>query len=766
MATNKDDRGGGRSVNEDYARRIVASQVQINRMEAGTAETVRGTLSELSNELVKKLIEMDLEGVSHATFKFARAEKLLAQTNATIAAAYQQVVKGVTGTLSDIATYTKESLERADQAVMGGSVMTTALTPQDLRSIAKNLIVDGNPAKTWWARQQEGTRVAYAREVRKGLAAGETTGDIVRRVRGRDTGLRQVVEVGGVRRVLTKFVGGVMDVPTRQAEALVRSSVQAVSNDVLTETYKANKTLLNGQQLLATLDLRTCPLCMGLDGGAWEVESPYTVLKSSVVQAPYPGDLPLHINCRCVWIPVVKSWEQLIKEAGGKVPRKLTEVPESTRASMDGQVSGTMTYDEWLRGQPQEAQIEALGQGKWQLWKDGKITDLRQLVDQSGNVLSLKDLKASIAPPPAVPKDNTTVPVSDYGMEYDAKNVEVVARARMVKDELWDTLPISSIPRGTVLQANEEVVKKRHIDKVVSGAEPFREGYTAKLWRDADGNLHVVDGHTRAAMYDALGLPLPARVMDEAKYNKLQVPVDPNEGHPDWTSQPYPPSQHQPIATFEELISRAGEVKTDFDGVNEQILKKIGGRVVTGNADMPGSTAYDAGKDAYEGRFTETLLVAAPNKDPKSALKKINSDYRPFPDQPLGPGNMGDPSLLTDNVRSSFVVKSRAEVDSLLPKLATEYKAAGWEVIKIKDRFFKPLPNGYSDVLLLVKSPSGYITELQIHVAPMWGAKGVGGGHKLYDAWKDADARGDEAAREAANAAMVELYGNAMKKAP
>jgi hypothetical protein len=56
---------------------------------------------------------------------------------------------------------------------------------------------------------------------------------------------------------------------------------------------------------------------------------------------------------------------------------------------------------------------------------------------------------------------------------------------------------------------------------VVSGAEPFREGYVTKLWRDKNDRLHAVDGHNRVAMYDVLGKAMPVRIMDESAYDRL-----------------------------------------------------------------------------------------------------------------------------------------------------------------------------------------------------------------------------------------------------
>jgi hypothetical protein len=113
------------------------------------------------------------------------------------------------------------------------------------------------------------------------------------------------------------------------------------------------------------------------------------------------------------------------------------------------------------------------------------------------------------------------VPSSDYGMDYSPANARVVAKARTVPDEKWNQLPVTTIPSGTTLKANEETLKIAPIEKVVSGKEPFREGYVAKLWQDKNGDLHIADGHHRVAMYHALGKDMPARVMTDADYKRL-----------------------------------------------------------------------------------------------------------------------------------------------------------------------------------------------------------------------------------------------------
>jgi SPP1 gp7 family putative phage head morphogenesis protein len=95
------------------------------------------------------------------------------------------------------------------------------------------------------------------------------------------------------------------------------------------------------------------------------------------------GGLIVH-NCRSTTIPVLKSWRQLGIDLG--------EAPAGTRASMDGQVAGTVTYGDWLEQQTQERQDEALGPARARLFRAGRVT-VEDLVARDGRPLTLEELE-------------------------------------------------------------------------------------------------------------------------------------------------------------------------------------------------------------------------------------------------------------------------------------------------------------------------------------------------------------------------------------
>lgn len=275
--------------NSSYRDRIIGQSVNVHRFETGLQQQVLGHLRTLEEELVRSIQKMDLDGVSRDTFKRARAEKMLDQVRATIGKQYHAINGTVRESLVDLSKAQAKAMNKIAKDVFKGSVLTTSLTPGDLRSIASNVMIDGNPVSDYWAKQAEGTRMNFAREVRMGLLAGETTSDIVKRVRGRDTGSKVVVQVNGKSKVVPKFAGGVMDIPTRQANTLVRTAVQAVSVDVMKKTYEENGDVVRAISIMGTLDLRTCPECGSYDGGIWDTDTGQPTPESPVQGIEFPG---------------------------------------------------------------------------------------------------------------------------------------------------------------------------------------------------------------------------------------------------------------------------------------------------------------------------------------------------------------------------------------------------------------------------------------------------------------------------------------------
>lgn len=378
-------------ISDDFADRFTTFSASLVRYEGSVQREILGFLHLLGTELETMIRDADLDGVSRKSFKFKRMEALLQEVKGTIAASTKAISKTMDGHLLDLSSTSSNFALKAVNDVIGANVLTTALTPRDLKVLVSNTLIEGAPSKEWWSKQDTKLQDAFTRQMRMGVALGETNDQLVRRIRGAKTGSR-VVTIDGKEKRVPVYSNGIMDVSTREAEALVRTSVQAISNETLEQTYRENPDTIKGIQALVTLDGRTTLTCISRSGGAWDLETG-DPLPESTVDIPYPGHPPWHWQCRTTIIPITYSWEELIERANNPKGVKLKKtVPKTTQSSMDGQVSGNLTYEQWLKTKDEAFQQEVLGKTKWDMWQRGDLT-VAQMVDQTGRPLRIEEIR-------------------------------------------------------------------------------------------------------------------------------------------------------------------------------------------------------------------------------------------------------------------------------------------------------------------------------------------------------------------------------------
>jgi len=212
---------------------------------------------------------------------------------------------------------------------------------------------DGQLLERTWSRMFDGRRETIEGVLRQGFLEGETTRKTVQRLFG--------TRAAG-------YKDGIMEGPRRRVEAIVRTSTQHMAAVAREQVYERNTDVIKAVQWVATLDSRTCEICGARDGKTW-----------ANGEGPRP---PEHFNCRCTTVPVTKSWREM------GIDRD--ELPAGTRASMNGQVSSSLTFDAWLRTQSRETVREVLGVKKAEMFLADKLP-LSRFV-QDGRVLTLKEL--------------------------------------------------------------------------------------------------------------------------------------------------------------------------------------------------------------------------------------------------------------------------------------------------------------------------------------------------------------------------------------
>lgn len=398
MALNKPSPiGASTGANDGVADGIIGHAVNLERLKADEARIVFGMLRKLEAKLIDDLNKTDPTVVGGKT-RTRRLQLLLANVQKTVKANYALIAKSHTETLTSVAGMEKTATANAigqgvaNNPKVGVAIMQTLPPTTTLANLVNNTLIMGAPQKSWWARQAGDLTQRFQDQMREGILAGEGVSDLTRRVRG------------------TKAQGykdGIMHVKRYQAEALVRTSVQAVSNAARSETIMANADILNGLQWLATLDSRTSDICRSRSGLVWNIDG--TPVGHNKKYSPPPA----HWNCRSVVVPITKSWEDLsdtplvFKDgefsekfksnlaAQGFTALQIKNIRANMQSSMNGQVAAEFTYEDWLGTKPVKFQQAVLGMAKWRLWNDKKIGFV-DLVDQRSNPLSLEELQKLI----------------------------------------------------------------------------------------------------------------------------------------------------------------------------------------------------------------------------------------------------------------------------------------------------------------------------------------------------------------------------------
>ena len=334
------------------ADKILVHQLSLLRFSAGEKEKALKILLTMQKELTAKLYE-DL-----TDFSRARVNKLLREVAAVISNYYADIqgtldLKGLAShvTESTVGTFTSLGLD--------ASLPTAAV----MKALVNGSLIEGSPAAAYWAKMGDDLSFKFAAQVRQGIAANETPQDIIRRVAGSP-------RLG---------IPGIMEISRRNASALVHTSIMQVANDARLATYQANADVIKGVQHLATFDSHTCAQqCVPRSGAEWDLDG-------NPIKGNFPFQSPpLHFNCRCVLVPITRSFREL----GIDVP----EV-KGTRASDLGQIDAGTSFSDFLGRHSKEYQDEMLGVGRADLWRK-KVITLRQLLDFQGNPLTLAQLRA------------------------------------------------------------------------------------------------------------------------------------------------------------------------------------------------------------------------------------------------------------------------------------------------------------------------------------------------------------------------------------
>lgn len=467
------------------ADRLITRGIYLERYKAGFNNRILAELEKLEGDLTRELVDLFGRGISAQSTRVKRLEGLLRQTRHVIRRSYSETKKLSGKQLLGLAANEQKYVVDAINETAGIEIADVILNYDQLKKLTDDTLIHGAKSADWWDRQGGDLEKRFSDQMRQGVLRGENLDQLTARVRGTQA---------------RAFIDGVMQTSRRQAEALVRTSVQAVANATRQESYSANAEIVSAIQWVSTLDSRTTHICMALSGKLWTTKEKKPLGHS----LEYPG-ATAHWNCRSTQVPVLKKWEDLIAkkdqaEVDEEFRRQLREqgfsddeianIKRSTRASMDGQVAKDITFDDWLKGKSPDFQDKMLGKGKGKLFRDGKIS-LTDLVDQRGRPLTLDELSALPQPRPG------------------PKPVKLPSRRKRAPK------PAAPPPRAEneFPPADEvEVVRKLGGS---TGAELVKDTQNGKLYVRKKGNTpdHIREEFAADQAYRAAGLDVPRAIL-------------------------------------------------------------------------------------------------------------------------------------------------------------------------------------------------------------------------------------------------------------
>ena len=258
--------------------------------------------------------------------------------------------------MQDLAINEALFVQGAINGAVGINILNKLPPDNTLLRIASTPLYMGSTLMETFKQFDNNLKYDLQSEIRQGVIQGETIAQIKRRIKER------------------------FGIVERHSQTIARTATATLVNNVRDKIYNENEDIFKAYQHHATLDSRTTFICAVRDGLKWQVGD---VNKPIGHNLPYKRP-PLHHNCRSLLLPITKSYKELGLD--------IDEIPEGTRASMDGQVPASITFTKWFGSKSEAFQEKYLGTERFKLYRDGKI-NLSQLINKNGEILTLKQLK-------------------------------------------------------------------------------------------------------------------------------------------------------------------------------------------------------------------------------------------------------------------------------------------------------------------------------------------------------------------------------------
>lgn len=128
-----------------------------------------------------------------------------------------------------------------------------------------------------------------------------------------------------------------------RADMIARTELMRAMNLAKANLLEENDNLVDDKKWLAADDFRTCDDCLEMDG----------LTETELEDQGFETEMPAHPRCRCTWVPVMKSWKDLLGDDLGKDMGDLEHIDEYEMKYFNPEKTGistvkVMPYEEWV----------------------------------------------------------------------------------------------------------------------------------------------------------------------------------------------------------------------------------------------------------------------------------------------------------------------------------------------------------------------------------------------------------------------------------
>ena len=215
-----------------------------------------------------------------------RLKKITDRLNTIRRLAYQRAEAKVREEARKLAENEAKWGKRVTKELSAPDVKLKDATPALLDKVVKFGLADGKTLQEYFSGIADADAVRVESSIRQGVESGWTIDQIARNLAGTAEG---------------NYKDGIFETSRKSAVNMARTLCNAVSNNAKDAFYNANSDVINGVEILATLDGRTCPVCAGLDRKRYPIGENHPAL-------------PVHHSCRCVLLPVTPLSDMVEEE--------------------------------------------------------------------------------------------------------------------------------------------------------------------------------------------------------------------------------------------------------------------------------------------------------------------------------------------------------------------------------------------------------------------------------------------------------------------